>query len=336
MKKTVFRNRSAVVLENEYLRVTVMEYGGHIAEIVRPFSQVNPMWQPAWISIDPTEWNASCEPIYGSAYEGKMLSCVLGHFLCLDTFGIPSLEERAAGAVLHGEALQTKCAIDGNERDLTCSWELPNGVLKLTRKLELAEGSFVLKITETLENSSARDYPTAWTQHVTLGPPFLEQGVTQFTIPDVRSMSLEGVESGPELVSTFSSSETAGGFVTHLLDPAREHGYFMGYSTSRQLLHGYVWVRADFPWIGIWEEVRCRQYAPWNGETVARGMEFGVSPFPESRKEMINRGELFGTPCYRWIPAQSSVTTEYCAFLCERDVMPNEVLWDNDRTVTFA
>jgi hypothetical protein len=193
VKKTVFRNRSAVVLENEYLRVTVMEYGGHIAEIVRPFSQVNPMWQPAWISIDPTEWNASCEPIYGSAYEGKMLSCVLGHFLCLDTFGIPSLEERAAGAVLHGEALLTKCAIDGNERDLTCSWELPNGVLKLTRKLELAEGSFVLKITETLENSSARDYPTAWTQHVTLGPPFLEQGVTQFTIPDVRSMSLEGL-----------------------------------------------------------------------------------------------------------------------------------------------
>jgi hypothetical protein len=51
---------------------------------------------------------------------------------------------------------------------------------------------------------------------------------------------------------------------------------------------------------------------------------------------MINRGELFGTPCYRWIPAQSSVTTEYCAFLCERDVMPDEVLWDNDRTVTFA
>ena len=36
-------------------------------------------------------------------------------------------------------------------------------------------------------------------------------------------------------------------------------------------------------------------------------MEFGVSPIPETRRAMIDRGKLFGVPCYRWIPAKSAV-----------------------------
>jgi hypothetical protein len=40
-------------------------------------------------------------------------------------------------------------------------------------------------------------------------------------------------------------------------------------------------------------------------------MEFGVSPMPESRREMIARGTLFDVPAFRWIPARSRVTAEY-------------------------
>jgi len=50
-------------------------------------------------------------------------------------------------------------------------------------------------------------------------------------------------------------------------------------------------------------------------------MEFGVSPFPESRREMIDRSNLFGVPCYRWIPAKSGVSIEYhCAIGQASDV----------------
>ena len=335
MKEIIYRNRQAYCLENQNLRVTVMAQGGHVAEILHKPSQMNPLWLPPWPSIEPAQWQNSCESLYGPAYEGKMLSCVLGHFLCLDTFGAPSPEEQAAGAVFHGEALLTKCAVSGDGPMMTCSWELKKGCLRITRKLVLEPSSFVLQISETVENCSMRDYPTAWTQHVTLGPPFLEQGVTEFRIPDVRSMSLDNVESGPEETSTFTSSRVAGGFVTHLIDPAREHGYYAAYSPSSQVLHGYVWKRSDFPWIGVWEEVRSRQHSPWNGETLARGMEFGVSPFPEARRDMIRRGELFGKPSYRWIPAQSKITVDYCAFLCKHDSLPRDVLWDNKRTVAF-
>jgi hypothetical protein len=63
--------------------------------------------------------------------------------------------------------------------------------------------------------------------------------------------------------------------------------------------------------MGIWEENQNRTHAPWNGETITRGMEFGVSPVPETRRAMIERGKLFGVPGYRWVPAKSSIDAEY-------------------------
>ena len=36
-------------------------------------------------------------------------------------------------------------------------------------------------------------------------------------------------------------------------------------------------------------------------------MEFGVSPMPETRRAMIERGTLFGVPTYRWIPARTTL-----------------------------
>ena len=73
----------------------------------------------------------------------------------------------------------------------------------------------------------------------------------------------------------------------------REWAFFTAFSPDARLALGYVWRRADFPWLGIWEENRSRPQPPWNGSALTRGMEFGVSPFPESRREMIERGRLF-------------------------------------------
>ena len=75
-----------------------------------------------------------------------------------------------------------------------------------------------------------------------------------------------------------------------------------------RLAFGYVWRRSDFPWLGIWEENHSRAIPPWNGRTLTRGMEFGASPIPETRRKMIERGRLFGVPGYRWIPAKQRCT----------------------------
>ncbi len=77
--------------------------------------------------------------------------------------------------------------------------------------------------------------------------------------------------------------------------------------------------------MGIWEENRSRQHPPWNGQTITRGMEFGVSPFPESRREMIERGELFDVPAYRWIPARTRIEVEYWIVCRAAERIPDRV-----------
>ena len=104
------------------------------------------------------------------------------------------------------------------------------------------------------------------------------------------------------------------------------HRRLLGENDGRsRLAFGYVWRQADFPWMGIWEENRSRTQSPWNGETLTRGMEFGVSPFPESRREMVERQQMFGVRTYRWLPARGRVTVEY-AIVCRRsDAIPDNL-----------
>ena len=60
---------------------------------------------------------------------------------------------------------------------------------------------------------------------------------------------------------------------------------------------------------------RCsRTSTPWNGRTVACGMEFGVSPFPETNQQMIERGSLFGVPVFRTLGPRAQMSVEYSAF----------------------
>ncbi len=92
-------------------------------------------------------------------------------------------------------------------------------------------------------------------------------------------------------------------------------------------MFGYVWRRADFPWMGIWEENASRPQPPWKGVTLTRGMEFGVSPFPETRREMIDRGRLFGVPTFRWIPAATRVTVDYAIVIQPADAVPETLDW---------
>jgi hypothetical protein len=111
------------------------------------------------------------------------------------------------------------------------------------------------------------------------------------------------------------------------MDPHLETAFFAAFSPRHRLVLTYVWRRADFPWLGIWEENHARTNPPWNGKSLTRGMEFGASPMPESRRQMIERGSLFGVPAFRWIPAKSAVHTEYWATLEPAGKVPDTVAW---------
>jgi hypothetical protein len=308
MAETRYRGRRATSIENEMVRVTVLHEGGHIAEILDKHSGVNPLWTPPWESIEPSTYDLRKHPEYGADAESKLLSGIMGHNLCMDIFGGPSAEEAAAGLTVHGEASIAAYEVTVTAGELTQRARLPQAQLQVERRLRL-DGQIV-EITEAVENENATDRPIAWTEHVTLGPPFLAKGATEFRAPITKSLVLEEGNGDPEL---YTDAPVSGGFTTHLLDPARDAAFFVAWSPHSQVAFGYAWRRADFPWLGVWEENHSRLGAPWNGRTLTRGMEFGVSPVAETRRQMIERGSLFGVPAFRWIPARTRVEVRYCA-----------------------
>ncbi len=331
-------HRRQVHLENGRLRLTLLPGGGHIAAVELNENGVNPLWDPPWETIDPSTYDRAAHPQFGDGVDARVLAGIAGHSLCFDIFGVPSDEEAAAGLGVHGEASSVDWDVESGDGWLAAQADLPLAGMQFERRLELASGSGRVAIAETATNLTGIDRPVGWTQHATLGPPFLEKGKTLVEMSATRSQVIEaefapgadrfvaGAEfewpRAPLAGGGFSDMrrtveiDVSGGYTTHLMDPALEKAFFATYHPGLETLFGYVWKRDDFPWLGIWEENSSRSQAPWNGRTLTRGMEFGASPFPETRREAVERGRLFGERTLGWIPARSSVGVEYSLFLC--------------------
>jgi len=347
MASARYRGRRAATLENDLLRVTVLEGGGHIAEVLHKPTGVNPLWTPPWPSIDPAAYDPEHHPAYGDGIDASLLAGIMGHNLCLDIFGGPSAEEAAAGLPVHGEVSTLRFDIEKRGDELVLNALLPMARLQLERRVALGSQPGTVRVRETVESLSSIDHPIGWTEHVTLGPPFLERGETQFRASAGRSKvfpsafgSADYLAAGEEFewpmaprpgggaadLRVFTGAPSSSAYTAHLMRDA-ERAFFAAFSPRSRLAFGYVWRRADFPWLGIWEENASRSQPPWNRQTLARGLEFGVSPFPETRREMIERQRLFGVPTFRWIPAASRVTVEYWIVAATADAVPETLGW---------
>jgi hypothetical protein len=342
-----YHGRRAATIENDTVRVTVLEGGGHIAEVLDKRTGANPLWTPNWPSIEPGAYDPADHAEYGTGVDASLLAGIMGHNLCLDIFGGPSAEEAAAGLPVHGEASTARFDIQKTAGTLSTRALLTLANLEVEREIALVElgraGAAAVRVRETVHNLSASDRPVGWTEHVTLGPPFLEPGRTEFRASATRSQVVAGTfgpadyllsgaefdwplapraDGGTADLRVCNDARSSSAYTAHLMDPRSDRAFFVAFSPEYRLAFGYVWRRVDFPWLGIWEENGSRQQPPWNGVALTRGMEFGVSPFPESRREMIDRGRLFGVPTFRWIPAASRVSVEYWILSLGADVIP--------------
>lgn len=338
---TRYRGRRAASIENEHLRVTVLQEGGHLAEIFDKATGVNPLWTPPWPTIEPSEFHAAAHAAaYGTGSDARLLAGIMGHNLCLDIFGPPSEEEARAGLTAHGEGSVAAYDLVVSGRSITARAPLPLARLEFQRRIELRDRA--VWFSETVTNVSGSDRAIGWTQHVTLGPPFLARGMTEFRASAGRSKVfetrfgaddylVEGAEFEWPLAPTrdrgvadlrlFDGAPRSSAYTAHLMN-GEPSAWFAVFSHALHLTFGYVWRSADFPWMGIWEEHHSRMAAPWNGNTMTRGIEFGVSPMPETRLAMLERGSLFGVPAYRSIGAGESISVDYRAFLQPAQVIP--------------
>jgi len=339
VKNVRISGRQGWLLDNETLSVTVLKGGGHIAAVrLNDKNAVNPLWTPSWRGVEPWRFRARLAHKYGD----RLLASICGHNVCLAWFGEPSPEEAAAGMPCHGEApvarwqLVTRAARIA-KASITCRCELPAAQIRFTRTLRACRRSNILEIEEVLESLARRDLPFTMAEHVTFGPPFLEKGITVFdmsatlghTFPqrfgrrqrlqiDTEFIWPHGPGQNGRTVDLRTIGREYHGtsdFSTQLMDPRRDDTWFSALNPHLGLLMAYVWRREDFPWVGNWEENHGRQQPPWNGKSLARGMEFANTPFPIGLRPAVQLNTFQGEPTYRWLPARGRLRIKYWLLL---------------------
>ncbi len=344
--RTRWQGREAYTLSNGLIQMVNLTGGGHIAEMRfakrSGLPDVNPLWVPKWKGIEPFDYRAKDhEKRYGPLTEGKLLSGISGHNICLGYFGPPSDEEAAQGLSTHGEAPSLKWRksaerLHEGQLNLTLSVRLPEAGLQFSREIGLRPGESVVYIKESVTNQRKLDYFFHWTQHATLGPPFVSpedcrvfmsatRGITSPDAYGAQALLAPGktfqwplapANSGGDADLSRCLIRKGLGIVASLtLDPARDVQFVGALNARHRLLYAYCFHRADYPWVTVWEENCSRESPPWNGRSETRGLEFGSAPLPVTRREAFSRGPLLGTPSFSTVPARGRVTIAYVAFL---------------------
>jgi hypothetical protein len=337
-----WKNRRAFRLSNGRVELTVLAGGGHIADFRLRGSPLNLLWEAPWQTIEPQIFSRRQHAaLYGDAPIGKFLSGFTGHALALGYFGMPSAAEAAQGLALHGEAAGSEWAIAPVERgdcyaSLALEVALPISRLHFRREIALRSESLAVSITEVVTNRSDHEVEFQWVEHATFGEPLFTNGEASLFLSGARGLTWPLGYEGHELLSDAAEFQwpyapsTDGGqidltqaFVCDgtglvaavLTDSDRENAFVAVHNRRHGLVAGYSYDPARFPWIAIWEENRARGYAPWNGRTRARGVEFGTSPMPLGLAHARATRSLFDTPVLNSLAGKASMQTHYQLFL---------------------
>jgi len=340
--------RQAYVLENDKIRFSALRGGGHLAELrfLTDDAQlaINPFYVPRYPTIEPYAYNpAQHAALYGEGANARLTAGYMGHLLCFPTFGPPTPAEIDHDFTFHGEAVAVEWTqhqppqISEEGVTLYYAAELTQTQYRVERAVTLLANETVIQVEEWIENLALFDRPFNRNQHATFGPPFaapaktmLDMSATKGLIDPSRtangSLPSDGQIAWPYAISADGAqvdlrpSQAAPKSTTYyplLLDPTRAVSYFTMYNIDYPLLIGYLFPTVDNPWIVDWQENQSNQHSPANGEMIARGIEFGTSPWDEGLRKSVEHGSLLGTPTYQWIGGRQRLKTTFTIFLTE-------------------
>jgi hypothetical protein len=176
-----YEGQPSVLLANDHFQMQILLQGGAIGSFVlqNDPQKLNPMWNPLRVARE----------------QGRttQFAGVLGHFVCVDGFGQPSAEERAAGLPQHGEAhtlkMEATTAAENGIHSVTLSAKLPIAQEVFTRTFRAVDGENVVYVDSQLENLLGFDRPVNWAEHATVASPFLEAGVSRIFLSSSRSQT---------------------------------------------------------------------------------------------------------------------------------------------------
>jgi len=322
--RTSFEDQEAFLLSNGTLELTVLQRGSTFAHVTLADdpAKLSPLWDPVRMARE--------------AGENPKPESAQGHFICVDGFGEVSPQEKAAGLPFHGEAhgstFEVKAyAKDGGTTTLSLTTQLPITQELFTRTVRMVDGENVIDVRSELKSLLGFDRPAFWAEHATIGPPFLEPGVTVVDMSARRAMTrpYEGDNDGlPHRMPSgkeFNWPEAPGlntptvnlrntpeqpGTLDHstcLMDSSGRWVFVTMLNPRKRLLLGYLFNPQEYPWTQNWE------YYPRNKQS-AHGLEFSTQPFDVPRREVMELHSLLGAPVYRWLPALTTIESHFLMF----------------------
>lgn len=245
-----------------------------------------------------------------------------GHFLCLGRWGDPAAAERAAGAIKHGDFFirQWEVLLPHSDRQVRMRVISPVEKLKVEREVKLDESAPVFYVHETVTNVGVDGRWYNMVQHPTIAAPFLNERTRVFANADsgicqgddftVRSQWPVGRTGTGEAVDLGFSHQPDNHVFSFIVQSGAAFGWLAAWSPADRLLIGYIWPRADFPWINCWQHAE-------NGKMRYRGLEFGTSGIHAPPDEILQSGrsEMFGEKTARFLGAGERIATQYAGFL---------------------
>lgn len=340
--------RQAYTVENGKIRISALQGGGHLVDLRLltddPQLALSPFYVPTYPTIDPHTYDPTQHAaLYGQDASARLVAGYMGHLLCFPAFGPPTADELTQGFTFHGEAVTAEwrqsqpSRMNAEAVTLYYGADLPQTQYRVERAVTLRANETVIQVEEWIENLAPFDRPFNRDQHPTFGPPFVAPGKTMLDLPGTKGLIMPGRDAGGALPSDgevvwpqvikpdgakvdlrpFQSTPASTTYYPILLDQTRPQSYFTLYNVDYPLLVGYLFPTADNPWIVDWQEHKHGQGTPANGQMIARGIEFGTSPFDEGLRKSVERSSLFGVPTYQWIGARQRIKTTYTILLAE-------------------
>lgn len=298
-----------IELKNERVFLTVDPFGGAIISFRLSGNVINPL--SFRFSTDQMPPNNQA----GAVYQG--------HFACIGRWGAPSRGEINAGLPDHGEPANIVWAIDRHTpSDLQMHVNAIKEGLHVSRRMALDADQSVFAVEEVITNTNSLARPFNIVQHPSLAAPFLnehtsidcnaaegfEQAIYASKSNNNVTWPLVKYEQGKS-IDLRKPAFPYNAVFSFVVRPKDEYGWITAFSPLHNLLFGYIWKRADYPWIHLWQH--------FTNETIAyRGIEFGTAGIHKPYGEFIQSTPiLFGERTYEYLDAGETKTKTYCSFI---------------------
>lgn len=316
-----------LLLENESISLTLQSLGGAISACSHKERPVNPL---SW-ALTPEQMPANNRA--GAAFRG--------HFLCLGRWGSPTAGEIAAGVPHNGDHNNRLWRVATKEKNhLRMVVDASADQFHIERDIRLEPQAPVFHVVERVYHTGTVGRLSNIVQHPTLGPPFLDADtrinsnagpgfLQRMSYPDPASYAYRwpaGIRDSARRPLDLRRSDGEVNYVsTHVFDDSVQYGWITAYSPKHQLVYGFIWKTADYPWLNVWHYTQ-------EGQPVAKGLEFGTAGIGRSYQELLSVDcRFYGYPSWEYHDAGEMKEKRYSCFL-----LPVNAGWEEVAAVSVS